>query len=58
MNPTAPDDDEPGERDDPRALAALIRGRHDDELDTLDPDSDDPRMLARVISAARGYRTR
>jgi hypothetical protein len=57
MDTTIADDDD-DEHYDPRALAAQIRGRQDEELDSLDPNSDDPRMLARVIAAARGYRAR
>jgi hypothetical protein len=48
------------ERDDPRRLAAHIRGDIVDrvDVDTIDPDTDDPRELATLIRTSqwRGFR--
>jgi hypothetical protein len=54
MNTTIADDDD--EPDDPRALAARLRGdeRKESDLDLIDPDTENPRELARMILAARG----
>jgi hypothetical protein len=51
MSTYSPDDD----RGDPRQLAARIRGDDDHrELAEIDPDTTDPRELARLIYAAHG----